>query len=107
MVKKPVSAPGAAASTPVKQTPSSSTANLKNANDAQAIVAGIWQNYLDQTPQRVKLIDTFMAFLVAVGALQFVYCVLAGNYVCCSQRMELLRWKMAAVEGGYFEWTLC
>jgi hypothetical protein len=22
-----------------------------------------------------------MAFLVAVGALQFVYCVLAGNYV--------------------------
>lgn len=40
------------------------------------------------TPQRVKLIDAFMAFLVVVGVLQFVYCVLVGNYVsrgfsCC------------------------
>ena len=39
-------------------------------------------HYRDTTPQRTKLLDAFMAFLVAVGALQFVYCVLAGNYVC-------------------------
>ena len=38
-------------------------------------------HYLDTTPQRTKLLDAFMAFLVAVGALQFVYCVVAGNYV--------------------------
>ncbi|KAL2178853.1 DAD/Ost2, partial [Thermothelomyces heterothallicus CBS 202.75] len=36
--------------------------------------------YLDTTPQRTRLLDAFMAFLVAVGALQFLYCVLAGNY---------------------------
>lgn len=29
----------------------------------------------------MKLIDVFMAFLVVVGGVQFVYCVLAGNYV--------------------------
>lgn len=29
----------------------------------------------------MKLIDVFMAFLVGVGGLQFVYCVLVGNYV--------------------------
>lgn len=28
----------------------------------------------------MKLIDVFMAFLVVVGGLQFVYCVLVGNY---------------------------
>lgn len=39
------------------------------------------QHYLDTTPQRTKLLDAFMAFLVAVGALQFLYCILAGNYV--------------------------
>ncbi len=33
------------------------------------------------TPQRVKLIDVFMAFLVVVGGLQFAYCVVVGNYV--------------------------
>ena len=41
----------------------------------------IWDSYLKTTPQRVKLIDVFMAFLVVMGGLQFVYCVLAGNYV--------------------------
>ena len=34
-----------------------------------------------KTPQRTKLIDAFMAFLMVVGGLQFVYCVVAGNYV--------------------------
>jgi len=29
----------------------------------------------------VKLIDVFMAFLVVVGGLQFLYCVIVGNYV--------------------------
>lgn len=28
------------------------------------------------------LLDTFMVWLVVVGGIQFVYCVLAGNYVC-------------------------
>ncbi|TVY88466.1 Dolichyl-diphosphooligosaccharide--protein glycosyltransferase subunit [Lachnellula willkommii] len=46
----------------------------------QEIALGIWENYLDTTPQRTKLIDVFMSFLVVVGVLQFVYCVIAGNY---------------------------
>ncbi|KAL2161463.1 hypothetical protein VTH06DRAFT_8025 [Thermothelomyces fergusii] len=44
------------------------------------IVQNVVAHYLDTTPQRTKLLDAFMAFLVAVGALQFLYCVLAGNY---------------------------
>ncbi|KAF2485358.1 DAD/Ost2, partial [Neohortaea acidophila] len=46
----------------------------------QDIVETIWQNYVDKTPQRVKLLDTFMAFLIVVGVLQFVYCVIGGNF---------------------------
>lgn len=30
----------------------------------------------------MMLLDAFMAWLVVVGGIQFVYCVLAGNYVC-------------------------
>ncbi len=41
---------------------------------------------MDRTPQRVKLLDAFMAFLMAVGLLQFVYCVIAGNYVRTMRR---------------------
>lgn len=65
--------------------PTPSKASLKpsssNNQSPQEIALGIWQNYLEKTPQRTKLIDVFMSFLVVVGVLQFVYCVIAGNYV--------------------------
>jgi hypothetical protein len=50
-------------------------------SEASKIAAHVWDNYVRRTPQRVKLLDAFMAFLVVVGALQFVYCVIGGNYV--------------------------
>lgn len=31
-------------------------------------------------PPRLKAIDLFMAFLVAVGVVQFAFCALVGNY---------------------------
>lgn len=62
---------------PAKTPPTS----LRNAQDAQEILVGIWNRYVEETPQRVKLMDVFMAFLVVVGVLQFVYCIVAGNYV--------------------------
>ncbi|KAK5133291.1 hypothetical protein LTR08_008025 [Meristemomyces frigidus] len=63
-----------------KSTSASSNASVRNAQDAQQIVVGVWNNYVDKTPQRVKLLDAFMMFLLVVGVLQFVYCVIAGNY---------------------------
>ena len=47
--------------------------------------------YLASTPQRTLLLDAFMAFLVVIGVLQFVYCVVAGNYVSCIHVLEVLR----------------
>ncbi|KAK0729202.1 DAD family-domain-containing protein [Apiosordaria backusii] len=44
------------------------------------VVSNLTSHYQKSTPQRTKLLDAFMAFLVVVGVLQFVYCVLAGNY---------------------------
>jgi oligosaccharyltransferase complex subunit epsilon len=79
----------ATAPVPAKVSTKSSSSN----QSPQDIALGIWQNYLDATPQRTKLIDTFMVFLMAVGVLQFVYCVIVGNYVRLArygQREELL-----------------
>ncbi|MCJ1418779.1 oligosaccharyltransferase complex subunit epsilon [Xylographa parallela] len=53
------------------------TAGTQNMSE---IMQGVWDAYVDKTPQRTKLVDVFMAFLVFVGGVQFVYCVLAGNY---------------------------
>lgn len=49
----------------------------------------MWDNYVKATPQRTKLIDVFMAFLVVVGVLQFVYCVIVGNYVSDVQSVRM------------------
>ena len=64
-----------------KSTSSSSSKSSSSTQTAQDVLLNLWQHYLNTTPQRVKLIDVFMAFLVVVGGLQFVYCVLVGNYV--------------------------
>ncbi|KUJ22271.1 defender against death DAD protein [Mollisia scopiformis] len=60
--------------------PTKASLKAKDNQTPQEVALGIWQNYLDTTPQRTKLIDVFMGFLVVVGVLQFVYCVIAGNY---------------------------
>jgi oligosaccharyltransferase complex subunit epsilon len=44
------------------------------------LAADVYGQYVQNTPQPTKLVDAFLAFLVAVGVLQFAYCVLAGNF---------------------------
>jgi hypothetical protein len=76
--------PKSRASAPQTAAPTSTparTSSSKSSGSAQDIVEGIWNNYLKKTPQRVKLLDSFMAFLVVVGALQFLYCLIVGNFV--------------------------
>ena len=73
-------APVAAPATTVA-TPSPAAKAPKSGQNWDQVVANLVNYYNDSTPQRTKLLDVFMAFLVTVGALQFVYCVVAGNYV--------------------------
>ncbi|KAL2270103.1 hypothetical protein VTJ83DRAFT_2287 [Remersonia thermophila] len=68
------------APTPAAAPTSSSRGSAGQAQSWNKIVGNVFSHYLSTTPQRTKLLDAFMAFLVAVGALQFAYCVLAGNY---------------------------
>jgi hypothetical protein len=76
--------PVAAVSTPGTTTTAPPPARKSNSSgqvDAQHIVQSVWNNYVKKTPQRVKLLDSFMGFLVVVGALQFLYCLIVGNFV--------------------------
>ncbi|OJD26359.1 hypothetical protein ACJ73_02260 [Blastomyces percursus] len=56
------------------------SASLSSNSQTQDIVVGIWRQYLAQTPKRTLQLDAFMAFLLIVGGVQFLYCILAGNY---------------------------
>lgn len=76
----PTAAATAQASAPAPA--SASQPKPKKSGDSwDKVLQNIYDHYIQDTPQRTKLIDVFLVFLVAVGALQFLYCVLAGNYV--------------------------
>ncbi|KAH8159065.1 hypothetical protein CIB48_g9179 [Xylaria polymorpha] len=75
--KKPATATGPATTTATSTSTSSSSSSSRQIDK---VALNIMQHYHKTTPQRTKLIDAFMAFLVIVGGLQFAYCVLAGNY---------------------------
>ncbi|EJT97588.1 defender against death DAD protein [Dacryopinax primogenitus] len=38
------------------------------------------KSYVDNTPKRVKIIDTFLLFIMLSGVAQFVYCALVTNF---------------------------
>jgi len=78
---QPTNTPPAASTVKPSVASSSKPGALATTQTWDRIAHNLVSHYLDTTPQRTKLLDAFMAFLVAVGALQFVYCILAGNYV--------------------------
>ncbi|KAL9618803.1 MAG: hypothetical protein Q9160_006526 [Pyrenula sp. 1 TL-2023] len=59
---------------------SSSLPSLSPKSSPWQIAQHISTRYLHTTPPRTKLLDAFLAYLVLVGGVQFVYCVVAGNY---------------------------
>lgn len=83
MPAKRTGAAAAPASTAPKATLSSGPKTLTANASVYDIAYHVWQQYLGTTSQRTMLLDVFMAFLILVGAIQFAYCVLAGNFVCC------------------------
>ncbi|KAM0329813.1 hypothetical protein ACHAQA_003977 [Verticillium albo-atrum] len=76
--------PTAAAAIPGTMTsqPKATKASAASSNNADWTQAfnQLLNHYQTQTPQRTKLIDVFLAFLVVLGGVQFVYCVLGGGF---------------------------
>ncbi|KAG2148050.1 DAD/Ost2 [Suillus clintonianus] len=60
--------------------PKSSSKPSSASSETSVAVSTLWKSYLDQTPDRLKFIDAFLAFIVLSGVLQFVYCVLVTNF---------------------------
>ncbi|RMJ28916.1 Oligosaccharyl transferase subunit [Aspergillus sp. HF37] len=59
---------------------SSGPQTLKPNASVLEIARFIWSEYTTSTPQRTMLLDAFMGFLAVVAVVQFVYCVVAGNF---------------------------
>lgn len=68
-----------ASSTPAIKKPS-----ISSNDHIGKVLLKVFNDYFDTAPGRVRLIDAFMAFLVALGVFQFGICIIIGTYVSIS-----------------------
>ena len=45
-----------------------------------SVLKDLWRRYHEDTPQRLKLIDAYLAYVMMTGIVQFVYCCLVGTF---------------------------
>lgn len=56
------------------------SASTAAAGGVGAILADFRVKYTQHTPPKIKLIDGFLAYVLATGVLQFIYCALVGTF---------------------------
>jgi oligosaccharyltransferase complex subunit epsilon len=51
-----------------------------SSSGVSGILTDFQTKYVQTTPTKIKLIDGFLAYVLATGILQFIYCVLVGTF---------------------------
>ena len=94
-----------------KHAKASGTLALKHLSEVTLAFGKTYQHYMATLTPRLQVIDTFLAFLVALGVLQFVYVVVVGDFpfnaflggfgICVAQFVLTvsLRLQVAASDG--------
>lgn len=45
-----------------------------------SVLGRLWEEYNVRTPQKLKLVDAYLAYIMATGIIQFLYCLLVGTF---------------------------
>ncbi|CAH2294556.1 dolichyl-diphosphooligosaccharide--glycosyltransferase subunit DAD1 [Pelobates cultripes] len=45
-----------------------------------SVVSRFLEEYVSSTPQRLKLLDAYLLYILLTGAMQFLYCLLVGTF---------------------------
>jgi hypothetical protein len=67
------------ANTPAAASSSASSSSAA-ASASKVALHTLWGAYLNTTSSRLKLVDSFLVFLILSGVVQFVYCVLVTSF---------------------------
>merc|ERR1711915_310294 len=50
------------------------------ASNLVTVLQKLYNEYMEQTPQRLKIVDSFLVYVMFTGIFQFVYCCLVGTF---------------------------
>ena len=53
---------------------------MSAAADLVLVLKKLFTEYVDKTPQKLKIIDSFLFYVMLTGIFQFVYCCLVGTF---------------------------
>ncbi|KAI6151742.1 defender against death DAD protein [Pisolithus tinctorius] len=56
------------------------TSKASVAFETSVALSAMWKSYIQNTPDRLKLVDAFLVFIMFSGIMQFAYCVLVTNF---------------------------
>lgn len=45
-----------------------------------SVVKSFWDDYRSKTPQKLKIVDAYLAYIMVTGIVQFAYCALVGTF---------------------------
>lgn len=46
----------------------------------QTVLAKFYDEYQNNTPKKLKLVDAYLVYILLTGMLQFLYCCLVGTF---------------------------
>lgn len=44
------------------------------------VLTKLYSDYIKTTPKKIKLIDSYMFYILITGVIQFIYCLLVGTF---------------------------
>ncbi|KAI6035548.1 defender against death DAD protein [Pisolithus orientalis] len=56
------------------------TSKASVASETSVALSAMWKSYIQNTPDRLKIVDAFLVFIMFSGIMQFAYCVLVTNF---------------------------
>jgi len=64
------------------------------------------EEYKSRTPQRLKLVDAYLAYVMLTGIVQFLYCCLVGTFPFNSFLSGFISCVGSFVLGGVYVWCV-
>ncbi len=52
----------------------------KSSPAVSQVVSDLWKRYASETPERLKIVDAYLLYILLTGIAQFVYCCLVGTF---------------------------
>ena len=53
---------------------------MSAASNLVVVLKKLFSEYIDKTPQKLKIIDSFLLYVMLTGIIQFAYCCLVGTF---------------------------